>query len=111
MIFSICISNTDDHLRNHGFLWDKKGIRLSPAYDINPNPLGTGLSLCIDMDDNSLSTELALSVSEFFNVPPLSAQSILSDIKKAVGRWHHLAKRLGLSSTQIEQMSPAFGER
>lgn len=111
MIFSICISNTDDHLRNHGFLWDKKGIRLSPVYDINPNPLGNGLSLCIDMDDNSLSTELALSVSEFFNVPPPSAQAILSDIKKAVGRWHHLAKRFGLSSTQIDQMSPAFDER
>jgi serine/threonine-protein kinase HipA len=111
IVFSICISNTDDHLRNHGFLWDNKGVRLSPAYDINPNPKGSGLSLCIDMDDNSLSTELALSVSEFFYVPLASAQAILSDMQKAVGQWHHLAKRLGLSSTQIDQMSPAFDER
>ena len=54
IVFSIAVTNTDDHLRNHGFLVDEKGLRLSPMFDVNTNPDGTGLSLNIDSNDNSL---------------------------------------------------------
>jgi serine/threonine-protein kinase HipA len=66
--FNIAISNTDDHLRNHGFLLTHVGWILSPAYDMNPSPLGRGLSLAINEDDNSPDFELAVSVGEYFRL-------------------------------------------
>jgi serine/threonine-protein kinase HipA len=59
IVFNICVKNTDDHLRNHGFMLGKNGWKLSLAFDINPVPTGTGLTLNISDDDNSLNTELA----------------------------------------------------
>lgn len=54
IVFNIAVSNTDDHLRNHGFILESRRWRLSPAYDTNPSPYGGGLSLAIDESDNSL---------------------------------------------------------
>ena len=66
VVFNISISNTDDHLRNHGFLLSNKGWRLSPAYDINPSIDKEGLALNIDMDNNALDFDLAKSDGEYF---------------------------------------------
>jgi len=66
IVFSICVKNTDDHLRNHGFLLGDKGWQLSPAYDINPVPYGTGLTLNISDEDNSLNLEFAKDIADFF---------------------------------------------
>lgn len=108
IVFSVCISNTDDHLRNHGFLISGKGIKLSPAYDINPNPTSYGLHLNIDAQDNRQSFELLLSVAGYFRLSKTRAADILSEVQKAVGQWRDVARSLNLSRSEMERMSPAF---
>lgn len=108
IVFSVCISNTDDHLRNHGFLLNDKGWRLSPAYDINPNPDGTGLKLNIDIDNNSLDLDLVLSVSNFFRLEKEEAQAIIEKIKKIVLNWRQEAKHYQISSYEQDRMENAF---
>ncbi len=108
IVFSIAISNTDDHLRNHGFLLTPQGWILSPAYDINPTPHGSGLSLNISTDDNSLDFELALSVAPQFRVDMQQAQEIVTKIKDVVSHWYEIAPKLKITRTEIESMTPAF---
>ncbi|WP_221412307.1 type II toxin-antitoxin system HipA family toxin [Dysgonomonas sp. 511] len=106
--FSVCISNTDDHLRNHGFLLNDKGWMLSPAYDINPNPDGTSLKLNISLDDNSLDLELVLSVSDFFRLEKEEAQMMIEQIKKVVSNWRQEAKNYQIYSSEQDRMENAF---
>lgn len=108
IVFSICVSNTDDHLRNHGFLLTEKGWILSPAFDINPNESGTGLSLNINENDNSLDLNLALEVAEYFRLDEKRAIEIIDHVKKSVSSWRTCAKRIGLSKEEQELMSKAF---
>ncbi len=75
-MFSIAVTNTDDHLRNHGFLFDQKGLRLSPMYDVNPNPDGVGLSLNIDDMDNSLSFDVAIDTAKYFDIKRMKLQKL-----------------------------------
>lgn len=108
IVFPICVSNTDDHLRNHGFLLQTDGWKLSPAYDINPDPAGTGLSLHISDTDNSLSLALALEVAEYFRLENARAVSIIEEVKEAVCRWPNIATDLGISPAEQQMMQPAF---
>jgi len=108
IVFSIAVSNTDDHLRNHGFLLDAKGWRLSPAYDINPSPDSAGLSLAIDEYDNSLDFELALSVAPYFRLSKPEALSIMESIRGVTATWRERAKALGIRKPEIERMQGAF---
>jgi len=108
IIFSICIKNTDDHLRNHGFLLTDHGWRLSPAYDMNPNEYGTGLSLNISEKDNSLNLDLALSVAEYFRIESKRAKEIITKVKSFVSGWREVAKGIGLSKAEQDKMSKAF---
>ncbi|MCF0174236.1 MAG: HipA domain-containing protein [Bacteroidales bacterium] len=106
--FCVAISNTDDHLRNHAFLLENKGWRLSPAYDINPNPDGGGLKLNINGDDNALDFELVVSVSKYFRINNAEAKDTIKKIKEVVSGWRGEATRLGISSFEQDQMSSAF---
>ena len=108
IVFSIAVSNTDDHLRNHGFLLTPHGWILSPAYDINPNPRGSGLSLNISMDDNSLDFNLVLSVAEQFRLNMSQAKDQLTNIKDIVSHWREIALKLKISRIEIEDMALAF---
>ncbi len=108
IVFSICVSNTDDHLRNHGFLLTAKGWRLSPAYDLNPEPQGTGLSLNVSEVDNWLSLELAHEVAEFFRLAPAAAKEVSQQVKDAVSQWPRIASQLGICKSEQSQMKPAF---
>ncbi|HXA00910.1 MAG TPA: type II toxin-antitoxin system HipA family toxin [Cytophagaceae bacterium] len=108
IVFHICVKNTDDHLRNHGFLLSESGWRLSPAYDINPNEFGSGLSLNISEKDNSLDIELAISVAEYFRVNKSNVKKIIEQVKEAVSEWRSVAKNTGLSKVEIDRMSKAF---
>lgn len=108
IVFSICVSNTDDHLRNHGFLLQPDGWKLSPAYDINPDPTGTGLSLNISDVDNSLSLGLALDVAEYFRLGRDEASAIIEQVKRAVSAWPDIAHELGISRDEQQLMRPAF---
>lgn len=108
IVFSICIKNTDDHLRNHGFLLTNNGWKLSPAYDINPNEYGKGLHLNISGYDNSLNINLALDVANFFRLTPPRADQIVKEIKKSIDNWRRLAKLYKISSAEQERMAVAF---
>ena len=114
IVFNICISNTDDHLRNHGFLFDSlKGWRLSPAYDLNPVPRQAGphfLSLAIDTVSREASIETALSVINDFRVKKERAAAILAEVQNAVKGWRGAARSLGINRDEIDRMASAFEE-
>jgi len=108
LVFNIAISNTDDHLRNHGFLLTSKGWRLSPAYDINPSNDKQGLALNIDMDNNELDFSLAKSVGKYFMLTSSQMDDILEQIKSVIKTWHSLASEAGIFRYEQEKMEPAF---
>ena len=109
MAFTILISNTDDHFRNHGFLWTgRKGWILSPAYDINPVPNGLRvLSTRIDFDEATASIDLLRSVAEFF-VPMKSADQIIRECADVVRQWRDFAQARMAPKSEIKLMEPAF---
>lgn len=109
IVFSIAVGNTDDHLRNHGFLLGERGWRLSPAYDINPNPDTQGaLSLCIDADDATADFSTALRVARDFRLSPSEADAELARIRENVSNWRAVAAAAGIPPRQIEYFRPAF---
>ena len=95
--FYVAVSNCDDHLRNHGFLLGTQGWQLSPAYDINPDPTGFGLSLEIDATDNRLNFDLVRSVAPYFGLSRNAAERRLADILGVVSRWRDYARQLALA--------------
>lgn len=106
--FNVCVSNVDDHLRNHGFLLTPNGWALTPAYDMNAVPhAGRGLSLNIDPHSNALDLDLVLSVAGHFRVGK-DARAIAGDIAARVAKWRTAAERVGLGREEREQMSSAF---
>lgn len=108
IIFNIAVSNTDDHLRNHGFILNEKGWELSPAYDLNPSIEKDGLALNIDMDDNALDFELAKSVGEYFRLSDDEMDAIINEVIRVVKDWKSVAKQIGISSKEQLSMQPAF---
>jgi serine/threonine-protein kinase HipA len=112
LVFNILISNTDDHLRNHGFLYaGQEGWRLSPAYDLNPVPTDIKpriLSTAINEDDNTASLALALEVAGYFELDDRQARDIAKQVGNAVSKWRDEAARHGLSKTEIDRMASAF---
>ncbi len=108
MIFNIAVSNTDDHLRNHGFLLINNKWYLAPAYDMNPSTDKNGLSLNIDEEDNSLNFELAKSVGKFFKLNSKEMNEIQQQIIKVVANWYVDAKKLKIAKSEMEIMSSAF---
>lgn len=109
IVFYICISNTDDHLRNHGFLFQPgKGWLLSPAYDINPDPMGDGLKLNISDVDNAQDLGLAKEVAPYFRIDAKQADKIIRDIIKVVQQWRREAKKMGISPSEQDFMENAF---
>lgn len=108
IVFSVAISNTDDHLRNHGFLLSKNGWRLSPAYDINPIEKGTGLSLNISEDDNSLDFDLCIEVIDYFRWKEKEAKNFIYQTKEIVGHWKERANQMNISNREQTLMETAF---
>jgi serine/threonine-protein kinase HipA len=108
MVFNIAISNTDDHLRNHGFILTNRGWRLSPAFDVNPSVEKHGLALNIDTDNNSLDYDLARSVGEFFLLDLQSMDKIIKEVKFVVSDWRKYANSIGITRNEQERMAPAF---
>lgn len=108
IIFNISISNTDDHLRNHGFILTNTGWILSPAYDINPSIDKDGLALNIDTENNALDFELAKSVGGYFQLSDSSMDTIIHEVKTAVSSWGKIAQEIGISRSEREMMAPAF---
>ena len=108
IIFNIAISNTDDHLRNHGFVLTKDGWILSPAYDLNPSIDKDGLALNINTDSNALDFELAGSVGEYFRLNRAQMENIIQEVLQATLNWKTVAKEIGISRSEQELMEKAF---
>jgi len=112
MVFNILVSNVDDHLRNHGFLWGGEGgWRLSPAYDLNPVPRDMKpavLSTRILGEDGTCSIELALEAAPAFLLRPAAARSIVREVSAAAVGWRREAVALRLGRRDIERMASAF---
>ncbi|RIV37520.1 type II toxin-antitoxin system HipA family toxin [Flagellimonas lutimaris] len=108
IVFNIAVSNTDDHLRNHGFILNEKGWELSPAYDLNPSIEKDGLALNIDTDDNALDFKLAKSVGEYFRLSDNEMDVIINEVLEVVKDWESVAKHIGISNKEQLLMKPAF---
>ncbi|MDD3078097.1 MAG: type II toxin-antitoxin system HipA family toxin [Paludibacter sp.] len=108
VLFSVCVSNTDDHLRNHGFLYIESGWTLSPAFDINANETGTGLKLNIDEEDNSLDIDLVMSTAPYYLLSDKRAEEIKEEVTKAVSNWRQVAAKYKISPSEIERKAKAF---
>jgi serine/threonine-protein kinase HipA len=113
VVFTVLVSNTDDHLRNHGFLYrGNQGWRLSPAYDLNPVPTDVGprvLSTAIgEGDDRSASVELAFLVAGHFGLEDAEAHEVVARVGQAVAQWRDVARGLGASNRECDRMATAF---
>jgi serine/threonine-protein kinase HipA len=111
MVFNMAISNTDDHLRNHGFLLGEKGWILSPAFDINPSTDKYGLALTIDSHSNALDFDLAKSVGEFFKLNNQEMNEMIEHVLHVTKNWRHLAQSIGIARSEQEMMEPAFYQK
>ncbi|MGS2761698.1 type II toxin-antitoxin system HipA family toxin [Sinomicrobium sp. M5D2P9] len=108
IVFNIAISNTDDHLRNHGFILTDTGWILSPAYDLNPSVEKNGLALNIDMDNNALDLELAKSIGEYLRLDNSRMDKIISEVLASVSQWKTVASKIGIPRVEQELMCGAF---
>jgi serine/threonine-protein kinase HipA len=112
MVLNVLISNVDDHLRNHGFLWrGRNGWSLSPAYDVNPTPTDEKarvLSTNIDLDEGTCSLDLVLEAASYFNLKAIDARTIVGEVGSAVARWRDVAAEVGAPVREIERMASAF---
>lgn len=109
IVFNMAVSNTDDHLRNHGFILKKDGWHLSPLYDVNPVPEGDELSLCVNEDDASISLDLAFEIAPYCGIAAKDVTAISTKILGTVrDHWQRLATECGLGRGAQEYMRPAF---
>ena len=112
VVFNVLISNVDDHLRNHGFLWlGRAGWSLSPAYDLNPVPTDLGarvLTTNIDLDEGTCSLELLEAASEFFALTLPQARSIIGEVATVTKAWRDTAREVGARAAEIDRMASAF---
>lgn len=99
--FNICIGNSDDHFRNHGFLLTPKGWTLSPAYDLNPT-LNEYQSLLINRDSNHADIQLLLESAEEYMIGKDEALVIINEVKSGVNKWKSIAVRLAIPRREIE---------
>jgi serine/threonine-protein kinase HipA len=112
IVFNILVSNTDDHLRNHGFLYHgNDGWRLSPAYDLNPVPIDIKprvLTLAINEEDTTASLSTAMEVAGYFELEDAEAREIAAQVGKATSKWRDEAVGQGISKSEIDRMASAF---
>jgi len=111
MVFYVMISNTDDHLRNHAFLYVGSGAwRLSPAFDINPDPTpgSKDLSTAINEAETEARVDLLLEVAPYFRLDQDAATEVTAHVERAVSRWRTVARHAGLSASEMDSMEPAF---
>jgi serine/threonine-protein kinase HipA len=112
IMFNVLISNTDDHLRNHGFLYSgPRGWRLSPAYDLNPVPVDVKpriLTTAINEEDNTASLDVAMSVAPYFELDDARARADAGAVARVVATWRDEAARHGLTKEGVARMASAF---
>ena len=109
IVFSICIKNTDDHLRNHGLLRQGSGWRLSPAFDINPNPhTGEPRSTTIGGASPNAEIDALMTYAPTFGLDRSTAGGTLDQVRDAARSWRNLAAANGVQASQIGRFADAF---
>lgn len=109
LAFNMLISNTDDHLRNHGFILADNHWRLSPLYDVNPIPYGNHLSLTVDGNNDMIDLSIALDTAPFYDLPRDDAEKYISWSASIITRsWKKIALHYGAPRKSIEYMKAAF---
>ena len=108
VVFNVLVSNTDDHLRNHGFFIEPQGLVLSPAFDMNPNPERSELSLAIDEANATCDVNVALKAAPNYELTDGQAADIVKEVSGAVASWRDEAAKLGLSRAEQERLRAAF---
>jgi len=108
--FNICIANSDDHFRNHGFLLTPKGWTLSPAYDMNPT-LNEYQSLLISGSSSKADLSILFDASENYMLIREAAAQIISEVATAVKNWKPLVTKLGIANSEMEMFGAIFNER
>ena len=108
--FNICVGNSDDHFRNHGFLLTAKGWTLSPAYDMNPS-LNDHQSLLINSKTNESDLSILLNSCEEYMLTNEVAKGIIDDVVAAVKDWQTLANKLGVAKREISLFEGVFDSR
>jgi serine/threonine-protein kinase HipA len=111
IVFSVLVRNTDDHLRNHGFLRETTaGWSLSPAFDLNPDPRPGPrlLHTAIDYNNRDARIDLALDVAKDFRLDPSAAAAIVAEVVQAVGAWRRTAGEVALTASDADRMARAF---
>ncbi len=109
IVFSMAVSNTDDHFRNHGFILGNEGWCLSPMYDVNPDIYGDYLSLNVNEDDSRLDFDLAIETAPYYGLSKKEARELIDETKNIInGNWRKLAKNYGINRSEIERMEAAF---
>jgi len=112
MAFNVLTSNVDDHLRNHGFLWEgRSGWSLSPAYDLNPTPVDVRprvLTMNITLDEATCDLDLVCEAAEYFGLSPAAARGIVKEVAAATQTWSEVAAAAGARPSEIRRMESAF---
>ena len=108
--FNICIGNTDDHFRNHGFLLTAKGWTLSPAYDMNPT-LSEYQSLLVSLTSNKAELSILLDACEDYMLNRKTAEKMISGVIEAVKGWRELATRLSISKREADMFAGVLDGR
>ena len=112
MAFNVLVSNVDDHLRNHGFLWvSRSGWSLSPAYDLNPTPTDMRpriLTTSINLDEGTCDISLVMSAAGYFGLSGRAANAIIKDLAAVTATWRGVAATLGAPESEVRRMASAF---
>jgi serine/threonine-protein kinase HipA len=108
IVFSVLIHNTDDHLRNHGFFIEERGVRLSPAYDMNPSVEGDDLTLAINETEAMCDVEIARAAHKMYALTLKEADGVIAEVEAAVKGWRDQAEALRIRRSEQDQMAAAF---
>ena len=106
--FNVCVGNRDDHLRNHGFILDRTGWRLAPAFDVNPNIDKAEHVLNIDDSDNRPALDTVVATAAFYGLAPQRAKLVVEEVATAVDGWQDEARKAGISAADIALTRTAF---
>ena len=108
VLFNVLIGNTDDHLRNHGFIRHPSGWRLAPAYDLNPNPARRTHALKLDGDGDIPSIETVIATAGLYRLKTARAGRVLAEMRKVTSAWRARARAMRLPAHEIALVEPAF---
>jgi serine/threonine-protein kinase HipA len=108
VLFNVTTGNRDDHLRNHGFLGEPRGWRLSPGFDLNPAPNTRQHAIALDATDHTPDLALVMATARTYRVTPVRAHAILDEVRSAVGQWRSVAKENDIRADEIDLMANAF---